>query len=246
MEKTTKLSIVAPMLNEEEKDIDEFYARLTNTLLKLRYPYEIIFVDDGSKDNVFAILKQLHGKDKRVKIIRFVKNFGQATALLAGFECAKGEIIVAIDSDLQCFPEDIPKLIEKIDQGYDMVSGWRIRRSDPIFTRKTPSFLMNKIMSVRTGVRLRDWGCSFCAMKKGIVSQLKGYGKNARFIKPILAGLSESIVEVEVRHRPRQRGKSSYSIFQLISSAMDFLIHYSFNKPEEKNESLFAIKEVID
>lgn len=246
MEKLTELSIVIPLLNEEERDIDELYARLTSTSLKSRHSYEIIFVDDGSKDNVFAILKQLHSKDKRVKVIRFTKNFGQAAALLAGFEYAKGEIVVSIDSDLQCFPEDIPKLVEKIDQGYDMVSGWRMRRADPIFTRKAPSFLMNKIMNARTGVRLHDWGCSFCAMKKGIVSQLKGYGKNARFIKPILAGLSKSITEVKVRHRPRQRGKSSYSIFQLISSALDFLTHYSFNKPEEKNEPLFAIKEAID
>jgi len=237
------ISVVIPIWNEIEENIKELYSRLTYVLVGLGRAYEIIFVDNRSNNEIFNTLFALHKKDERVKIIRLAKNFGQRAAFLAGFEYARGEIIVTMDSDLQNSPEDLPKFIEKMDAGFQVAFGWRTKRRDPLFTRRIPSFLLNRIINIRTGVNLHDWGCSFNAIKKKTAEQLESYGTTARFIKPIALQITTSIVEIPVKHCDRKRGKSSYNISSLMLMALDSLMHYS-TQPTGKYGSLFVVSEI--
>ena len=241
--KKPKISVVIPVLNEKE-NIEEFYFRLNNVLANLGSNYEIIFVDDGSRDRSFEILRGLHQKNKGIKIIKLTKNFGQSAALLAGLKYAQGSIIITMDVDLQCNPEDIFKLIEKINQGFDVVCGYRKHRYDAIFTRRIPSFFMNKIMSRKTGIKLKDWGCSFGAARKEITDQILSCGASARFIKPLAAKLANNLIEVKIEHYKRKKGKSKYSPLRLIASALDFLINYS-SRLLKSDRALFVVEEII-
>lgn len=236
------ISVVVTIWNEEEENINELYLRLTNILLEIKRTYEIIFVDNASNSKVFNILHELYNNDPKVRIVSLTKNFGQAAAFLAGFEYSNGEIIVTLDSDLQNFPEDLPHFIKKIDEGFDVVSGWRIKRLDPFFTRIIPSYLMNKIITLRTGKKLHDWGSSFCAINKRVLVGLNNYGANARFIKPLISNIT-NITEIQIKHNCRKRGRSKYIFFSLALLAFDFLINYSL-RPKGRYDSLFTIKKV--
>lgn len=239
-----EISIIIPLWNEEGENIRETYLGLSEVLTEFARTYEIIFVDDGSSNRIFVILRSLHQSDKNIKIVRLSRNYGQAAAILAGFQHAKGKTIVTMDIDLQYAPEDIPKLIDKIDQGFDMVSGWRMNRQDPILIRKIPSYIINKFIEKKTGVRFHDWGCSFNAVKSDLVAKLKDFGRTARFIKPLLVHLANSPTEVEIQHRLRKVGRSKYDLLRLMKLALDILINLSL-KPKLVNKSLFVIKEVI-
>ncbi len=226
-----ELSVVIPVYNEEE-NIYELYNKLRKVLPTLNKSYEIIFVDDGSKDNSFKILKSIHEKDNRVKIIKLRRNFGQTAALSAGFSYANGSIIVTMDADLQNDPEDIPVLLKKIEEGYDLVSGWRADRKDPFFTKKLPSKLSNWLASKLTGVQLHDFGCTLKAYRSEVVKNLNLYGEMHRFIPALASWMGASIAEVKVKHFPRKRGKSKYGIGRLIRGFLDlivvkFLLSYS-------------------
>jgi len=216
------LSIVVPVYNEEE-NLYHLYQELTRVLDPLGLEYEIICADDGSKDRSFEILKELAERDPRVKVIRFRRNYGQTAGFSAGFDYAKGEIVVTIDADLQNDPESIPVLLEKIAEGYDVVSGWRKNRQDPFLTRRLPSMIANALISRTTGVRVHDRGCSLRAHRKEVVKEMRLYGELHRFIPDIAAWLGARMAEVPVRHRPRQFGKSKYGISRTFRVILDLI-----------------------
>ena len=225
------ITVVVPVMNEEES-LEELYRRLKGVLDKLGRSYEIIFIEDGSRDSSFEILKNLALEDGKVRVVRFRTNFGQTAALSAGFEHANGDIIVTTDADLQNDPEDIPKLLEKMEQGYDVVSGWRKRRRDKLLTRRIPSFFANKVISKITGVYLHDYGCTLKAYRREIVRNINLYGQMHRFIPALAKWVGASIGEVEVTHFPRKHGKSKYGLSRTIAVILDlitvrFLMSYS-------------------
>jgi len=218
------VSVVIPLFNEEE-NIKEVYYRTEKVLTALNKNYEIIFIDDGSKDKTCDIIKDIRAKNVCVKIIKLAKNHGQHYALLAGFELAKGDIIISMDGDLQNDPYDIPKFLEKIEENFDLVNGWRYERKDPL-GRKLISKISNWLIRKKTGIALHDYGCAFIAIKKELINKLKGYGTNARFIKPLLVRLADSPVEIKINHNQRKFGISKYSLFKVIRVGLDFIFNF--------------------
>ena len=223
MECRFELSVVVPVFNESD-NLAELYAQLTKALQG--FHYELLFVDDGSVDGSYEILANLHASDHRVKVVRLAGNFGQHAALSAGIERAKGQMIVSLDADLQCDPHDIPKLLAKIEEGHDVVSGWRYGRQDPL-SRRLPSYIVNKTIGMVTGVRLHDYGCPLKAITAEVARELKYYGEMRRFLGALVVQLGRSVDEVQVSHRPRMTGKSRYSGLQLIGHYLDFVVSFS-------------------
>lgn len=226
-----EISVVVPVYNEEES-LEELHARLNYILPTIIESYEIIFIDDGSTDNSFRILEGINEEDKKVKVIRLRRNFGQSAALKAGFDYSKGNIIITMDGDLQNDPVDIPILLRKIGEGYDIVSGWRINRKDPFFTKKLPSKFSNWLASKVTGIKLHDFGCTLRAFRREVVDNINLYGEMHRYIPALAAWAGVSIAELEVTHHPRQYGKSKYGITRLLRGMFDlitvkFLLSYS-------------------
>ncbi len=220
------ISVVIPAYNEEE-NIPILYQKLKKVLDNLKEDYEIIFVDDGSTDRTPEILEEIAQKDKKVKVIRFRRNFGQTAAIYAGFEHATGDIIITMDADLQNDPEDIPKLLEKIREGYDIVSGWRKERKDPFLSRKLPSMIANWIISKVTGVKLHDYGCTLKAYRKEIAKRYRLYGDMHRFLPALAKRFGAKITEIPVKHHPRLYGKSKYGIDRTIRVILDiFLVKF--------------------
>ena len=225
------LSLVIPVYNEET-NLPELHKEISEACQNLEKSYEIIFVDDGSRDNSLAVCKQLLKKDSRVRIIQLRKNFGQTAALSAGFDHARGGIIITLDADLQNDPNDFGLLIGKIEEGYDLVSGWRIKRKDRFITRRLPSLLANWLISRLTRVSLHDYGCTLKAFRREIIGHIKLYGELHRFIPAIASNIGVSIAEVKVNHRKRIRGRSKYSVWRFPRVILDlitvkFLLSYS-------------------
>ncbi len=216
------LSVVVPLLNEEE-NIDLLYNELKEVLVSIEDEHEIIFIDDGSTDSTLTLLKSIQAKDKQVVVVSFRKNFGQTAAMSAGFNYAKGDIIVTMDGDLQNDPGDIPRLLEKINEGYDVVTGWRHDRKDAFINRKLPSMIANKIISLTTGIKLHDYGCTLKAFKKYVIKGINLYGELHRFIPAIASGLGISFTEITVNHRPRRFGTSKYGISRTIRVVLDLI-----------------------
>jgi glycosyltransferase involved in cell wall biosynthesis len=226
-----ELSVVIPIRNEEAALV-ELHRELTQTLDGWGQPYEVIVIDDGSTDRSFEILEALHSSDRRVRVIRFRRNFGQTAAFAAGFAHAHGRVIVTSDGDLQNDPRDIPAMLTMLDAGYDIVCGWRKKRKDAFLSRLVPSMLANRLISWATGVRLHDYGCSLKAFRAEIVKPLKLYGEMHRFIPAIASEQGVAIAEVEVNHRPRRHGASKYGISRTVRVVLDlltvkFLLSYS-------------------
>ncbi|MCK5305553.1 MAG: glycosyltransferase family 2 protein [Candidatus Omnitrophica bacterium] len=223
------LSVVIPVYNEKDS-IRLLYEKLKSSLSNFK-DYEIIFIDDGSKDNSFEVIKQIAINDKRVKAIQLKKNFGQTIAISAGFDHAGGKVIVTMDADLQNDPEDIPKLITKLEEGYDVVSGWRKTRKDPL-SKRMPSRVANKIISLVTGIKLHDFGCTLKAYRSEIIKNLKLYGEMHRFLPAYAQWAGAKIAEVEVKHHPRSYGQTKYGLARTPSVIIDlittkFLIAFS-------------------
>lgn len=233
-QKTTCLSIVIPMYNEEEA-AGELYRRLVKSLVPLKKDFEIIFVNDGSTDNTLERLIEIRKRDKRVKIINLMGNFGQTAALSAGFDYAKGNIIVTMDGDLQDDPDDIKFLIKKLDEGYDIVSGWRKDRKENLFLRRVPSSVANRLLALISGVDIHDFGAPLKAYRKEVVKNIKLYGDFHRFIPALAVNIRAKIAEVPVRNYKRPYGTSKYGLKRTITVFFDlfrlkFLLSY-INKP---------------
>ena len=226
------LSVVIPVYNEVE-NLPLLHEELVLSLNKLSLSYEIVYIDDGSEDDSFSALEHIYQNyQEHVHVIRFRKNFGQTAAISAGFDYAKGDIVITMDADLQNDPGDIPLLIKKINEGYDLVNGWRYDRKDPFINRRLPSILANKTISYATNVKLHDYGCTLKAFKKDVVKNIRLYGEMHRFIPAIASYYGVSIAEVKVNHRPRRYGKTKYGISRTIKVILDlitvkFLLSYS-------------------
>lgn len=216
------ISVVIPLLNEEES-IARLYESLTQVLESYGRPYEIVVVDDGSTDRSFPLLRQLAREDQRLTIVRLRRNFGQTAAFAAGFARARGAVVVTMDADLQNDPRDIPKLMEKIDEGYDIVSGWRKNRQDRLLDRKLPSWIANRLISNVTDVRLHDYGCSLKAYRREVLQHVRLYGELHRFIPALASQVGGSVTEVPVNHHARQYGKSKYGISRTIRVVLDLI-----------------------
>lgn len=205
------LSVLLPVYNEEES-LDLQYKAVINALAGLKRSFEIIFVNDGSTDRSAEILRSIAAADKRVKVVNFRRNFGQTAAMAAGIDYSSGKILVFMDSDLQNDPGDIMKLLDKIEEGYDVVSGWRKNRQDKLISRKIPSWIANRLISRVTGVPMRDLGCSLKAYRGDVLRQVHLYGEMHRFIPIHASWVGARITEVPVEHHARQFGKSKYGI----------------------------------
>ncbi len=214
------LSIILPVFNEEE-NIRLQYQEITSAVDPLKLKYEILFVDDGSSDRSFEILREISRKDRKVKLIKFRKNFGQTAAMAAGINYSSGEIIVFMDSDLQNDPHDIGKLLAKIEEGYDVVSGWRINRKDNLFWRTIPSRVANWLISSVSGIKLHDLGCSLKAYRGDVIRHVKLYGEMHRFIPIHASWVGAEITEIPVNHNPRKFGKSKYGIVRTFKVILD-------------------------
>mgnify|MGYP001041560319 CR=1 FL=1 len=217
-----RVSVVVPVYNEEES-IPQLYERLSAELGALGCGYEIIAVDDGSRDRSYALLRELAERDERLRVVRFRRNFGQTAAFSAGFDRARGEVVVTIDADLQNDPADIGKLLAKMDEGYDVVSGWRERRQDPFLNRRLPSMIANRLISWATGVHLHDYGCSLKAYRSEVVRGIRLYGELHRFIPAIASWQGVAVAELPVNHRARQFGTSKYGIGRTVRVVLDLL-----------------------
>src|SRR3954452_19649963 len=228
-----EISVVIPMRNEAP-NVAELHAELTSVLRGFGRSYEIITIDDGSTDETFAKLAALQRSDPRLRVIRFRRNFGQTAAFAAGFAYARGRYIVTSDGDLQNDPRDIPGMIElaDVENGPDIVAGWRKDRKDPFINRRLPSMIANAIISFSTGVKLHDYGCSLKVFRAEVVKPLKLYGEMHRFLPAIASEMGVTIEEKVVNHRARRHGTSNYGISRTVRVVLDlltvkFLISYS-------------------
>jgi glycosyltransferase involved in cell wall biosynthesis len=215
------LSVVIPVFNEEE-NVRALHERLKGALDPMNQEYEIIFVDDGSSDNTLSILDEIQHQDKNVMILSLRRNFGQTAAFAAGFDFARGDVVVTMDGDLQNDPADIPKLLELIKDN-DLVSGWRKKRKDPFISRRLPSMIANWLISKVTGVKLHDYGCSLKAYRRDVIKNLKLYGEMHRFIPAVASWYGVRVAEVETIHHPRLRGKSKYGISRTVKVVLDLI-----------------------
>jgi glycosyltransferase involved in cell wall biosynthesis len=214
-----ELSVVIPVFNEVD-NVRDLHRELTAALDPLGRPYEILLVDDGSTDGTLPALLAIERDDPRVRVLRLRRNFGQTAAFSAGFDHARGDVIVTSDGDLQNDPRDIPALLARLDEGYDMVCGWRRRRQDS-FSRVLPSRIANGIISWSTGVRLHDYGCSLKAIRAEVVKGLRLYGEMHRFIPAVASWMGVTVTEMEVNHRPRTRGRSKYGLGRTLRVMLD-------------------------
>lgn len=217
------ISVLIPVYNEVD-NIYPLVERLNEALTKAERPYEVIFIDDGSTDGTLEALTDINHKNPNIKIISFTRNFGQTAALSAGIDSCKGDIIIPMDGDLQNDPEDILLLLKKIDEGYDVVSGWRKNRKDPFLTRKLPSIIANKIISLISGVYLHDYGCTLKAYRKEILKNIRLYGEMHRFIPIYARWVGASVTEIPVHHLPRRSGSSKYGIGRVFKVILDLMV----------------------
>jgi glycosyltransferase involved in cell wall biosynthesis len=216
------VSIVIPLLNEVDS-LETLYSELKQTLNSLDNSCEIIFVDDGSTDGSFETLKKLQMNDQWIRVIRFRRNFGQTAAFSAGFDLAQGDVIITMDADLQNDPEDIPRLLAKLGEGFDVVSGWRVFRQDTFLTRRLPSEMANYLISKLTGVELHDYGCSLKAYRREVVKNIELYGELHRFIPALASWMGIEVAEIPVNHAPRKFGQSKYGLGRVFKVILDLL-----------------------
>jgi glycosyltransferase involved in cell wall biosynthesis len=228
---TPELSVVIPVYNESP-NVTRLYDELTEVLGQYGRSYELILVDDGSRDDTFDRLAAFQARDPRLRVIRFRRNFGQTAAFAAGIAYARGRLVVLSDGDLQNDPRDIPKMVARIEQGHDIVCGWRRDRKDTFVTRRVPSMIANKVISWATGVELHDYGCSLKVFRAEVIKPLRLYGEMHRFLPAIASQVGVSIDEIVVNHRPREAGVSKYGLSRTIRVILDlatvkFLLSYS-------------------
>jgi len=220
--KNPQITIFLPVYNEED-NLQLVHEKISSVLSSLNRIAEIIYIDDGSTDSSLQILKDIAAADDRVRVIALRRNYGQTAAMSAGFDLSRGEILIPMDADLQNDPGDIPKLLEKIDEGYDVVSGWRKNRHDKFLSRRVPSILANKIISWISGVHLHDYGCSLKAYRKEVIDGIKLYGEMHRFIPIYASWAGAKVTEIPVNHHPRIKGKSKYGLSRTFKVIFDLM-----------------------
>jgi len=216
------LSLVIPIYNEEE-NIPILYQEIVTAVSGRYRDFEIIFINDGSTDLSLEKLRDLHRQDKRVKVIDFRKNFGQSSAISAGFAHCCGDLVITLDGDLQNDPADIPMIVDKLLEGYDIVNGWRKDRKDKLFTKRIPSYFGNQLISRITGVKLRDYGCTLRGFRRAVVKSLKLYGEMHRYIPALASRIGVKSVEIPVNHRQRRFGKSQYGLGRTVRVILDVI-----------------------
>ncbi|MEQ8193091.1 MAG: glycosyltransferase family 2 protein [Rhodospirillales bacterium] len=233
------ISIVIPVYNESES-LPELYDRLTKVMVSLEDDYEVIFVDDGSHDGSSEYLDRTSAEDAKIKVIRFTRNFGQTAAMAAGFQHASGDIIVALDADLQNDPADIPMLLDELEKDYDVVSGWRKNRRDTLFSRTLPSRLANWLISKVSGIRLHDIGCSLKAYRKSSIEGIRLYGEMHRFIPIYAAWQGGRVSEIPVNHHPRKQGVSKYGLSRIPRVLLDLIVIWFLDKALDRPIQFFG------
>jgi len=232
---TNSISVVIPVYNEEES-LGILHDSIKRALAELAIPWEVVYVDDGSVDKSLEVLEKLAEEDaKHIRVVSFRRNFGQTAAIVAGIDHSQGDVIVLMDADLQNDPADIPMMLEKIDQGFDVVSGWRVNRQDTFITRTLPSRIANWLISTVTGVHLHDYGCTLKAYRKEVLAGFHLYGEMHRFIPAYASSVGAKMVEVPVHHHARKYGKAKYGLGRTVKVILDlftvkFLMSYA-NKP---------------
>lgn len=217
-----QLSVFLPVYNEED-NLRPLHEKLTAAMAALGRTYEVIYVDDGSTDRSYEVLQAIAAADARAKVVRFRRNYGQTAAMSAGIQAASGEILIPMDADMQNDPADIVRLLEKLDEGYDVVSGWRKDRQDKAVTRKLPSFFANKIISRISGVHLHDYGCSLKAYRRDVLKDVKLYGEMHRFIPIYASWVGARVAEIPVTHHPRIHGQSKYGLNRIFKVVLDLI-----------------------
>ena len=231
MERALDISVVVPVLNEEES-LPILHQRLTEALAGTGYSYEIIIVDDGSTDRSFEIMQELQARDEHLRVVRFRRNYGQTAAFSAGFDRARGDVVITIDADLQNDPADIPALMDKMAEGYDVVSGWRVDRKDRFLDRRLPSIVANSMIRWTTGVDIHDNGCSLKAYRREVLKDVRLYGEMHRFLPALAYGAGGRVAEIPVQHHPRRYGTAKYGLSRTLKVFLDiiavrFLLSYS-------------------
>ena len=233
-------SVVISLLNEE-KSLLELYQKLTGVLSKLSPDYEIIFIDDGSTDNSYDVLHSIKSRDNKVKVFRFQKNYGKAAALNLGFFESRGNIVLTMDADLQDDPNEIPKMVSKLNEGFDVISGWKKNRKDPFFGKIIPSKIANFVTSLLTGVKIHDINCGIKCFRRAVVKSINVYGELHRYIPALAAYEGYKVGEVEVLHHPRKFGKSKYGISRFFYGFFDLLTVMFVSKYTHRPLHLFGI-----
>lgn len=216
------LSLIIPVCNEVET-LETLYDQLIAVLAPSKSTYEIIFIDDGSTDGSYEKLRELWAKDPHLKVIKFARNFGKTAAMSAALDIARGNVIIPLDADLQNDPKDIPRLLAKLDEGYDVVSGWRKKRHDELFLRLIPSWIANRLISSITGVRLSDYGCCLKAYRRDVIRDVRLYGEMHRFVPIYATWHGARVTEIPVIHHPRRHGKSKYGISRTFKVVLDLI-----------------------
>lgn len=234
------LSIVVPVYNEEE-NLRPLLAEITAALKEEPITYEVIFIDDGSRDSSFAVMETLHREDSRVVAIQFRRNHGQTAAFAAGFDQARGRYILTMDADRQNDPADIPAMLKKLEEGYDVVNGWRENRQDAFLMRKLPSYIANRLIARLSDVPLRDRGCSLRIFRAEVTDELKLYGELHRFIPEMVSFAGFSMAEVPVNHRPRVAGTSKYGISRTFRVIVDLMTILFLRKYSDRPMHLFGM-----
>ena len=234
-----RISVVIPIFNEVE-NVSPLSQALKAVMEGIKTAYEVIFVDDGSNDGSGEVLQRLAQEDNQIKVIRLRKNFGQTAAIAAGVDFARGEIIVTMDGDGQNDPRDIPHLLKKLEEGYDMASGWRRNRKDPFLSKKFPSAMANKLISWLTRVKLHDYGCTLKAYRRDILRDVRLYGEMHRFIPAYASWVGARITELEVAHHPRKHGRSKYGLSRTTSIILDLITILFLQRYSTKPIRLFG------
>jgi glycosyltransferase involved in cell wall biosynthesis len=232
------ISAVIPLYNEQDS-LEPLYLELTEVLEGIGCPYEILFVNDGSTDLSVQVLAKLCEQDDRVKVLHLRRNFGKAAALSEGFNAAEGSVIITLDADLQDDPREIPRMLDKLSEGYDMVSGWKFQRLDPV-SKTLPSKLFNKVAAVTTGLDLHDFNCGFKAYRREVLDHVKIYGELHRYIPALAHGNGFSVAEIKVRHRARQFGRSKYGVARFTRGLLDLLTVLFITRYTKKPLHLFG------
>jgi dolichol-phosphate mannosyltransferase len=234
------LSLIIPLFNEQD-NVAPLCADLVKVLQEVGRPFEVLLIDDGSHDRTEEVARQLAEQDKRIKLISLLRNFGQTAAVMAGIDHASGDIIILMDGDQQNDPRDIPLLLAKLDEGFDVVSGWRQIRKDRALTRKLPSVVANYLVSWVTGVRLRDYGCTLKAYRRDVLKGVKLYGEMHRFVPLYCKWRGGKVAEIPVRHNPRIHGQSKYGLERVLKVALDIIVITFLDRYATRPIHLFGV-----